>query len=252
MNDRDWRPFPGVNLSLGLPTDDGNSVSSDIDSELQSMYDEVDSNASDYIRTLPFGNDPPDILHHGRAYSSDEDGDGPSKACITFKRLVRLIQSLCIVKADLPCHSDDNSSSSVGYANVPPRCDVCGTPCQVYRWCIYCHAGPVMHHGRCCWNNPGRPADKSHRAADDAPGRCAITILDGPAVQNKIMNAIQMSQSWEVIRLMGYTFDYQPLVAALCTAKAAAPDRRVDVVLDRAQTLTGPKQNEKGHGKAID
>ncbi len=128
----------------------------------------MDSNASDYIRTLPFGYEPPDILHHSRAYSSDEDGDGPSKACITFKRLVRLIQSLCIVKADLPCHSDDRSSSSVGYANVPPRCDVCGTPCQVYRWCIYCYAGPVMHHGRCCWYNPGRPADKPHRAAGDA------------------------------------------------------------------------------------
>jgi phosphatidylserine/phosphatidylglycerophosphate/cardiolipin synthase-like enzyme len=88
-------------------------------------------------------------------------------------------------------------------------------------------------------------------AADDAPGRCAVTILDGPAVQNRVINAIQMSQSWEVIRLMGYTFDYQPLVAALCTAKAAAPDRRVDVVLDRAQTLTGPTQNQNAMARQL-
>ena len=79
-----------------------------------------------------------------------------------------------------------------------------------------------MHHGRCFWNYPGGLA----------------------RVQNKIISAIQLSESWEDIRLMGFTFDYQPLVAALCTAKAAAPERRVDVVLDRAQTLTGPTQNQ--------
>ena len=90
-----------------------------------------------------------------------------------------------------------------------------------------------MHHGRCCWGNPGSLANKAIKA-EDAPGRCAVSILDGPAVQNKLISAI---------RLMGFTFDYQPLVAALCTAKAAAPDRRVDVVLDRAQTLTGPTQS---------
>jgi phosphatidylserine/phosphatidylglycerophosphate/cardiolipin synthase-like enzyme len=43
---------------------------------------------------------------------------------------------------------------------------------------------------------------------------------------------------------MGYTFDYQPLVAALCAAKTAAPQRRVDVVLDRGQTLSGPTKNQ--------
>jgi phosphatidylserine/phosphatidylglycerophosphate/cardiolipin synthase-like enzyme len=50
---------------------------------------------------------------------------------------------------------------------------------------------------------------------------------------------------------MGYTFDYQPLVAALCTAKAAAPDRRVDVVLDRAQTLSGPTKNQNAMARQL-
>ena len=107
-----------------------------------------------------------------------------------------------------------------------------------------------MHHGRCCWDNPGSLANKALKA-EDAPGRCAVTILDGPAVRNKISSAIQSSESWEVIRMMGFTFDYQPLVAALCTAKAAAPDRRVDVVLDRAQTLTGPTQNQNAMARQL-
>ena len=107
-----------------------------------------------------------------------------------------------------------------------------------------------MHYGRCCWDNPGSLANKALKA-EDAPGRCAVTILDGLAVQNKVISAIQSSESWEVIRLMGFTFDYQPLVAALCTAKAAAPDRRVDVVLDRAQTLTGPTQNQNAMARQL-
>ena len=117
------------------------------------MYDEVDSDSSNFIHPTgspPSDYEPPDTSHHGRAYSSDEDGDGPSRPCITFKRLVQLIQSLFIVNSDLPSQSNDNSSINVGHANVPPRCDVCGTPCQVYRWCYYCHTGPVMHHERCC------------------------------------------------------------------------------------------------------
>ena len=40
--------------------------------------------------------------------------------------------------------------------------------------------------------------------------------------------------------MLGYTFDYGPLVAALCAAKSSEPKRRVDVVLDRGNTLTGP------------
>jgi hypothetical protein len=80
--------------------------------------------------------------------------------------------------------------------------------------------------------------------ADYSPGRCAVSILDGPTAQNKAISIIQLSESWEAILLMGYTFDYQPLVVALCTAKTAAPERRVEVVLDRAQTLTGPTKNQ--------
>ncbi len=52
------------------------------------------------------------------------------------------------------------------------------------------------------------------------------------------------SLSWEIIRLAGYTFDYQPLVAALCAAKSANPNRVVDVVMDRSNTLTGPTKNQ--------
>ena len=56
------------------------------------------------------------------------------------------------------------------------------------------------------------PADISW-STYDAPGRCAVEMLGGPAVQDKVIELIQTSKSWEVIRLMAYTFDYGPLVA---------------------------------------
>jgi phosphatidylserine/phosphatidylglycerophosphate/cardiolipin synthase-like enzyme len=87
--------------------------------------------------------------------------------------------------------------------------------------------------------------------AGEAPGRCAASLLGGPAAQDKVISAIQLSESWEDIRLMGYTFDYQPLVAALCTAKTAAPERRVEVVLDRAQTLSGPTRNQNAMARQL-
>ena len=84
-----------------------------------------------------------------------------------------------------------------------------------------------------------QPAELS-RSTYDAPGRCAVEMLGGPAVQDKVIELIQTSKSWEVIRLMGYTFDYGPLVAALCTAKSSEPHRRVDVVLNHGKIVTDP------------
>ena len=77
--------------SESSPTSDQGTLADFVDSYHEGAEsEEVDSNASGYIRTLPFGYEPPEILQHGRAYSSDEDGDGPSGTCIAFKRLVRL------------------------------------------------------------------------------------------------------------------------------------------------------------------
>jgi hypothetical protein len=42
------------------------------------------------------------------------------------------------------------------HADVPPRCEICHTPCRLYDYCNFCRRGPVMHHGRCCHSNPGR------------------------------------------------------------------------------------------------
>ena len=55
---------------------------------------------------------------------------------------------------------------------------------------------------------------------NDAPGKCAVEMLGGPEAQDKVIELIQTSESWEVIRLLGFTFDYGPLVAALCAAKS--------------------------------
>ena len=57
---------------------------------------------------------------------------------------------------------------NVQHAEVQPKCDVCGLPCFVYPWCHYCYQGPVMHHGRCCWYNPGRRNSCSVMTYDDS------------------------------------------------------------------------------------
>ena len=136
---------------------------------------------------------PPDTLKHGRAYSSDEDGDGPSGARIIFM------------------HVEEEE------AEVKPICEICGTSCRIYAYCRFCRLGPIMHHGRCCLANPGRLVQ----------------------VPNQVILAIQRSGPLDVIRVMGITMDYIPLVEELCKAKTAATDRVVEVILDRAGWESG-------------
>ena len=131
---------------------------------------------------------PPDILKHGRAYSSNEDGDGPSGARIIIMQAVRFIRSWCC-----PGGSEVVAPSQEEEAIVQPICDICGTPCRIYAYCRFCRCGPIMHHGRCCLANPGRPVQ----------------------VPNQVILAIQRSGPWEVIRVMGITMDYIPLVEEL-------------------------------------
>jgi hypothetical protein len=91
----DYQPsYPRVALDLRvefnnrqdmiLPTDDQYSASEDEDAELELVLE----NWPDYFQRgygpLPPGYEPPSNLQHGREYSSDEDGDGPSLNKITF------------------------------------------------------------------------------------------------------------------------------------------------------------------------
>ena len=93
-----------------------------------------------------------------------------------------------------------------------------------------------MHHGRCCWDNPGR-VDEVHNQVL----RCRLHTPEGEHIlTNQVISAIEKSESWEVILVMGLTMDYLPLVVALCAAKTAAPERLVEIILDREQTLYGP------------
>ncbi len=50
---------------------------------------------------------------------------------------------------------------------------------------------------------------------------------------------------------MAYTFDSQPRDAALCTAKTSAPERRIEVVLDRGQTFSGPTRNQNAMARQL-
>jgi hypothetical protein len=151
-----WHPVDSmVNLaprgfmSLGLPREDSYS-------DYSNSSDENDSNASDFIHQLPFGYELPAVLQHGRAYRSDEAGDGPVHFCVPFTEITHRIRSCFRSKVDQGSQTGEHFLAHIEHADVPPRCDVCGMPCQCYRWCNFCQQGPVMHHGRCCWQNPGR------------------------------------------------------------------------------------------------
>jgi phosphatidylserine/phosphatidylglycerophosphate/cardiolipin synthase-like enzyme len=50
---------------------------------------------------------------------------------------------------------------------------------------------------------------------------------------------------------MAYTFDYSPLVVALCTAKAATPGRRIEIVMDRTNTLSGPTKSQNAMARQL-
>jgi hypothetical protein len=87
--------------------------------------------------------------------------------------------------------------------------------------------------------------------AEDAAGSCRIFILNGAEAQDAVLLTIQESSTDADIRLMAYTFDYPPLVAALCTAKTSAPERRIEVVLDRGQTFSGPTKNQNAMARQL-
>jgi hypothetical protein len=98
---------------------------------------------------------------HGRAFSSDEDGDGP---CVPIQHLTRYFRS-CFGKRDKKENDLIVMRASRERADVPPACDICHTPCRLYAFCSFCGKGPVMHHGRCCWSNPGRRRREAEKAA---------------------------------------------------------------------------------------
>jgi len=79
----------------------------------------------------------------------------------------------------------------------------------------------------------------------------AIDFLNGAEAQDAVIAEIQRSSPEAVIRLMAYTFDYSPLVVALCTAKAATPGRRIEVVMDRVNTLSGPTKSQNAMARQL-
>jgi hypothetical protein len=82
-------------------------------------------------------------------------------------------------------------------------------------------------------------------------GSCIVNFLNGAEAQDAVISEIQRSSAEAVIRLMAYTFDYPPLVAALCTAKAATPGRRIEVVMDRMNTLSGPTKSQNAMARQL-
>ncbi|WP_288992054.1 hypothetical protein, partial [uncultured Marinobacter sp.] len=98
---------------------------------------------------------------HGRAFSSDEDGDGP---CVPIQSLTRYFRS-CLGKRDEKENDLMIMQALRERADVPPACEICHTPCRLYAFCSFCGQSPVMHHGRCCYLNPGRRRREAEKAA---------------------------------------------------------------------------------------
>jgi phosphatidylserine/phosphatidylglycerophosphate/cardiolipin synthase-like enzyme len=71
-----------------------------------------------------------------------------------------------------------------------------------------------------------------------------MEFLGGAAAQDKAIDMINHSLPSDPIRLIAYTFDYGPIVVALCTARANSPTRLIHVVLDKASTKTGPAKQQ--------
>ena len=71
-----------------------------------------------------------------------------------------------------------------------------------------------------------------------------MEFLGGAAAQDKAIDMINHSLPSDPIRLIAYTFDYGPIVVALCTARANSPTRLIHVVLDKASTKTGPSRQQ--------
>ena len=71
-----------------------------------------------------------------------------------------------------------------------------------------------------------------------------MKMLNGAETQDAAIKAIEESPIDSSIRLMAYTFDYQPLVVVLCAAKTGTPTRRVEVVLDKSMTFAGQTKQQ--------
>jgi hypothetical protein len=99
--------------------------------------------------------------------------------------------------------ASDAVTASRGSADVPPACDICHTPCKMYALCNFCRQGPVMHHGRCCWWNPGRwqKGGDAQVASDSAETR-----TESSRDVHKLRNRCLLIDSQDVHRL-------HPLVA---------------------------------------
>ncbi len=85
----------------------------------------------------------------------------------------------------------------------------------------------------------------------DPSGGRIMNFLNGAEAQDAVISEIQRSSPEAVIRLMAYTFDYPPLVAALCTAKAVTPGRRIEIVMDRMNTLSGPTKSQNAMARQL-
>ncbi len=96
---------------------------------------------------------------------------------------------------------------------------------------------------RSVWGNLWKSPVSTQTEEVERPLR-SVDFLGGPEAQDKAIELISTSKSYEPIRLMGFTFDYQPLVAALCTAQTAEPNRIIIVVLDSNNTLRGQTKNQ--------
>ena len=107
------------------------------------------------LRITQVPRDPPDVNEYGRQFSADEAGDGPG-CWEPFRAWAILVRHRRSLTTNQEVQTDrDEDRLLVGRAEVRPSCDVCNTPCYVYRWCRFCRQENVMHHGRCCWYNPG-------------------------------------------------------------------------------------------------
>ena len=100
--------------------------------------------------------EPPDVREYGRRFSADEAGDGPDQCCEPFRTWASQVRRGLSSTHDKEVQTCiEETCLSTERAEVRPSCDVCGTPCYVYRRCRFRRQKNVMHHGRCCWYNPG-------------------------------------------------------------------------------------------------
>ncbi len=79
----------------------------------------------------------------------------------------------------------------------------------------------------------------------------SVELLQGTDAQDRAVELISSSESYEPIKVMAYIFDYQPLIAALCAAKLATPPRQVLILLDRGSTLTGPTKQQNAMARQL-